>query len=87
MEAPQNADVWHAFAAAAAAAAFTAASIIDALQPGVGLERNAIGDAGAAELAKALARNQTLRALILERNRIGDTGAAKLAEALVHNKT
>jgi len=34
LEAPQNADLWHTFAAAAAAA-FPAASIIDALQPGV----------------------------------------------------
>ncbi|EGD81980.1 hypothetical protein PTSG_11903 [Salpingoeca rosetta] len=47
---------------------------------------NAIGDAGAVKLAKALQEgNNTLRELVLFNNRLGDQAAISLAKMLEHN--
>jgi Ran GTPase-activating protein (RanGAP) involved in mRNA processing and transport len=48
---------------------------------------NNIGNVGAAALAEALKRNQTLRTLDISKNGIGSAGAAALADALKMNTT
>ena len=51
------------------------------------LNCNAIGDEGAAALAKALRINLTLQTLRLDHNDIGDKGATSLCEGLKSNPT
>ena len=46
-----------------------------------------VGAAGAASLASALERNETLQKLNLSGNSVGDAGAASLASALERNAT
>ena len=51
------------------------------------LRSNTIGDAGAAAVAEALKRNNTLTKLDLGSNTIGEAGAAAVAEARKRNNT
>ena len=45
-----------------------------------------VGDVGAADVARALCRNSSLKVLELPNNTIGDLGASKLAAMLCVNK-
>ncbi len=53
----------------------------------VDLERNDIGDVGAAKIAEALLNNNTLTSINLNCNNISDAGVIKIAEALLTNNT
>ena len=51
------------------------------------MSHNAIGNAGAAQLAACLCSNATLTSLNLEHTEIGDAGATQLAQSLRVNST
>jgi Ran GTPase-activating protein (RanGAP) involved in mRNA processing and transport len=78
--APSELDAAHSLLLAADVGENTTVEVLD-------MALNSLGDAGAEELARGLARNGALRKLVLQNNLIEEGGCAAIARGLETNTT